>query len=141
MTLLGTLAIWLYAALSLIAVIALASALYSEPTKEDPAGGAGSYAPIVALCTAGMVISQLSSSAAPRLRPIQSLCIGLGSIATAYLWYAAEAEVHPSDVALLTNISILFLLAIVATATVPLIGIVVRLRDSLNKSVDCSMIR
>ena len=130
MTLLGTLAIWLYAALSLIAVIALASALYSEPTKEDPAGGAGSYAPIVALCTAGMVISQLSSSAAPRLRPIQSLCIGLGSIATAYLWHAAEAEVHPSDVALLTNISILFLLAIVATATVPLIGIVVRLRSS-----------
>ncbi len=99
-------------------------------TQEDPTGGAGISAPIIALCTAAVLLSQALGSGGMRLRPTPSIFVGIGSAASAYMWIAAEARVHPFDPQLPLILGILLLLAAIATIAVPFLALSVRQQPS-----------
>ena len=107
--------------LGLIAVVAFVAPLFEESTKDDPTGGAGISAPIVALCTAAVLLSQAMTAGGMQFRRIPGLFVGIGSIASAYLWIAAEARVNPFDPELPLVLGILLAAAAVATISVPLL--------------------
>ena len=119
---LGTIATWWYWAVGLIAVLAFLVPLSVAPTEEDPTGGAGQSAPIVALCTAALLISRSRN-----IGGLLGVFIGIGSVASAYLWMAAEAGVRPFSLELPITLSILLGLAAMTTIAVPLIALGARL--------------
>ncbi len=121
---------WGYWAIGLVAVVAFLAPLLEPATEEDPTGGAGVSAPIIALCVAAVLLSQALSSGGMRLRRVPSIFIGIGSVASAYLWIAAEARVHPSDPQLPLILGILLLVAAFATIVVPFLAFSVRQRPS-----------
>ena len=122
---LGAIATWWYWAVGLIAVLAFLVPLSVAPTEEDPTGGAGQSAPIVALCTAALLISRSRN-----IGGLLGVLIGIGSVASAYLWMAAEAGVHPFSLELPVTLSILLGLAAMTTLAVPLFALGARLRSN-----------
>ena len=125
---------WGYWIIGLIAVIAFVAPLLEPATQEDPTGGAGVSAPIIALCTAAILLSQALGSGGMRLRRMPSIFIGIGSVASAYLWIAAEGRVHPFDPQLPLILGILLLLAAFATIAVPFLALSVRQQPSNQDS-------
>ena len=95
--------------------------LHFSPTADDPAGQAGLYAALVALCTAGILLAEAARES--KVRPLPKVCIGLGTLATAYLWIADEAGVHPMNLSLPGSILLLYLLA-AAVFSIPLLLII-----------------
>ena len=59
---------WGYWAIGLIAVAAFVAPLFETATEEDPTAGAGTSAPIIALCTAAVLLSQAVGRGGMRFR-------------------------------------------------------------------------
>ncbi len=123
---------WGYWAIGLIAVAAFMAPLFNPATEEDPTGGAGVSAPVIALCTAAVLLSQAVGSGGMRFRRMPSIFIAIGSVTSAYLWMAAEARVHPFDPQLPLVLGILLLLAAFTMIAVPFIALVIR-QQSTNQ--------
>ena len=105
----SALGIYWYIVSVILGIVTFVAALIAEPTADDPAGEAGLYAALVALCTAGIIFAEALMESKDHLLP--KICIGLGTLATAYLWIASEAGVHPKNPNLLGNVLLLYLLA------------------------------
>ena len=82
-------------AFSIIAVIV--HAIETPTTDPNPAEMAGIFAPIVALCTAFMALSQAANGRSLRIRPKPGIYIGGGSVICAYLWIVDESGNHLFD--------------------------------------------
>jgi hypothetical protein len=93
------------------ALIAFMVPFLTPPTDEDPTGGAGLLAPVVALCVAAMILTEAIKAGGLKIRRIPGIFIGLGSIGSAYLWMAAESNAHPLDHELPLGLAILFAMA------------------------------
>ena len=94
----------------------------TPPTDEDPTGGAGLLAPVVALCVAAMILTEAIKAGGLKIRRIPSISIGLGGIGSAYLWMAAESNAHPLDPELPLALAILFAMAATVTLVASLIS-------------------
>ena len=83
-------------------------------TKDEPSGQwTGAYAAIIAMTAAGLALLK-TAGARERARRWWDLLIGLVIMASAYLWLAVEAGVHPRDPA--TSVGLMTLLAATAAA-------------------------
>ena len=87
---------WLYRILG-IAVFFVYMIPFLNSTDEDPTGGAGSFAPLVALYAAMLVLlrGRVSEDASWGISP--NVMIGIGSLFTAHLWLADAEGTHPLD--------------------------------------------
>ena len=83
--------------MAVVASAAFADSLLTPPTIENPTSDAGLVAPVIALCTAAIVFAQAMNPRGLRIQRTPGIFIGVGSMASAYLWMAAEAETHPTD--------------------------------------------
>ena len=90
-------------------------AILSESTEEDPAGIAG----LVALCIASTVLAQAVNGGELQIRRAPRIFIGLGSMASAYLWVADAADTHPANLSFLLLLLLLF--GVVAVPMIPLL--------------------
>ena len=107
-----------------IAVITFSIALVANPTDKDPSGFAGVSAALIALFTAAMVTAQATNAGKGLIRQVKMFCIGLGAMASAYLWIAAEAGVHPSEPSLPVYLLVIGGLAAPAVVAIPLFTLV-----------------
>ena len=98
------------------AVISFAMPFRNASTDQAPDGGAGTFAPIVAVCVAAMIFAEAVRSEGLQIRWIPGICIGLGSLGSAYLWMAAENDAHPLDPELPVTLAVLFGIAAVMVA-------------------------
>ena len=115
-----------YAVATASAVISFSIPLLTTPTDQDPTGGAGAFAPLVAICVAAMILAEAANAGGLQIRKIPGVLIALGSMASAYLWMAAESEVHPREPALLGTLALLFSLGAVMTLLVPVTALFVK---------------
>ena len=115
-----------YCIASVVAVATFIAALRSEETVANPSGEAGLYAPVIALSVATMLLAEVFGVDSRISRRWRAVGIGIGSWLSAYLWMADGAKVHPSNLILLFDLSMLWILAaIVSFALVPwIIGVI-----------------
>ena len=106
---------WLSPVVPVAALIAFMVPFLIAPTDQDPTGGAGLFAPVVALCVVAMILTEAIKAGGLKIRRIPSISIGLGSIGSAYLWMAAESNAHPLDPELPLALAILFAMAAALT--------------------------
>ena len=78
-------------------VVVVVHAIDTPTTDANPAEMAGIFAPIVALCTAFMALSQAANGRKLQIWPEPGLYIGGGSVITAYLWIMDEFGNHLFD--------------------------------------------
>ena len=97
------------------AIIAFVIPLLTPPTDQDSTGGAGLFAPVVALCVAAMILAEALIAGRLQFRRLPSIFIGLGSMGSAYLWMAAENNSHPLAPELPLALAILFAMAAIFT--------------------------
>ena len=102
--------------MAVAALIAFMVPFLTPPTDQDPTGGAGLFAPVVALCVAAMILTEAMKAGRLKIRRIPSIFIGLGSMGSAYLWMAAESDAHPLDPELPLALIILFAMAALTLA-------------------------
>ena len=102
---------WWSGVAAVAALIAFMIPLLTAPTDEDPTGGAGLFAPVVALCVAAMILTEAIKAEGLQIRRIPSIFIGLGGMGSAYLWMAAESDAHPLNPELPVALVILFAMA------------------------------
>ena len=117
----STLGIYWYIVSVILIIVTLLASMITEPTTDNPAGEAGLYAALVALCTAGIILAEALRESKDNLMP--KICIGLGTLATAYLWIADEPGMHPRNPSLPGNILLLYLLA-TAVFSIPMLLII-----------------
>ena len=108
--------------MALIAIVAFLSPLLTSPTEENPTGNAGLFAPVIALCTAAVVLTQAVKAGGLKFQRIPSIFIGVGSMASAYLWIAAEARAHPADPALPGVLLVLLVVTALSTIAIPFLA-------------------
>ena len=82
-----------------------------------------SFAPIVALCVATMILVDSAQGGWRRV------AIGAGSVGSAYLWMAGANDTHPLDLGLPITLLVLFGLAAFMTLAVPFIAFASRKDD------------
>ena len=93
-----TVGFWAMAiAVAFVVMVVIADAIETPTTDPNPAETAGSFAPIVALCTAFMALSQARSGRSLRIWPRPDIYIGVSSVICAYLWIMDEAGKHLFD--------------------------------------------
>ena len=117
----GSVVNWWYGVAAVAAAIAFLIPFLNAPTDQDPTGGAGPFAPIVALCVAAMILAEAVRGGGLQIRRMPSIFIGLGSMGSAYLWMAAESDAHPLDPELPLALAILFAMAAVMVS-IPLLA-------------------
>ena len=115
------------------ATIAFMAPLLTAPTDQDPTGGAGLLAPVVALCVAAMILIEAIKAGRLQIRRIPSIFIGLGSIGSAYLWMAAASDAHPLNPDLPVALLILF----VISALILTVSLLARGKSRSNGHSDC----
>ena len=121
-----------YGVAGTVAVIAFYTALTTDGTDENPAGEAGLYAPLIALSVAFMIVAEAFRLGTRLFVWLRAIGIGVGSSFSAYLWMAEEVEVHPSNLKLLFDLSIVWVLAAIWTFLIMpvLIAVILFFRDS-----------
>ena len=98
-----------YAVAGLLAVISLIAAFLEEPATASPAADSGFYAAFIVLCVTSIaVLESLRSSDSLRKRFVAA-GVGIGVTASAYLWLADEADVHPTSLEFLGSMAIVWL--------------------------------
>ena len=123
-----------YGVAAVAAGFAFLATLLSTPTQEDPTGGAGLFAPVVALCVAAMVLAEAIRAGGLQIRRAPGIFIGLGSMASAYLWMADAGETHPREPVLLGTLALLFVMG--AILAVPVIALFVKSQPNNKSSSD-----
>ena len=73
-----------------------------------------------------MILAEAVNAGGLQIRKIPGVLIAIGSMASAYLWMAAESEVHPREPALLGTLALLFSLGAVMTLLVPVTALFVK---------------
>ncbi len=121
---------WFHWTMGVIAIFAFAYPIFTPPSEENPAANAELTAPIIALCTAAILLAQAMNNQGMRIRRIPGIFIGVGSMASAYLWMAGAADAHPTDPILPIGLLFLFVLAAVATFVVPILTLEDRSKSS-----------
>lgn len=104
-----------YCTASMVAGGAFVAALRSQVTEGNPSGEAGLYAPVIALSVAAMVFAEVFGVDSRISRRWRAICIGVGSLLCAYLGMADGAKVHPSNLKLLFDISVVWIIAAIAS--------------------------
>lgn len=104
-----------------VAIFSFVIPMTGSASADYPAGSAGLFAPIVALSVAATVLLQGAIANIQKLRRLQPAFIGLGSMASAYLWMADAADTHPTDPALSLPVLMLFGMAGAFVATAAMI--------------------
>lgn len=104
---------WSHWIMAVVAAAAFAHPMLTPSTEANPTANAGLFAPVIALCTATIVLAQAVNPGGLRIRRMPGILIGVGSLLSAYLWMTAEAGAHPRDPALPIVLFILFALAAV----------------------------
>ena len=105
------------------ATLAFIVPMITPSTEENPTGDAGLYAPVVALSVAAMILTQAVQSGGLRSRPVPGIFIGLGSMASAYLWIADEAGAHPLNPELPLVLLLIFGLVALTTVAIPIFAL------------------
>ena len=82
---------------SLVGVATFVSAFSSPVTTEDPSGGSTVFGGIMALCVAAIVFAAKVNPAGTKFRRAPEVCIGVGSVGSAYLLLVGAAGAHPAD--------------------------------------------
>ena len=98
----------LYCVGSAVGILSFVTALTAVATPENPAGVAGLYAPLIALSVASMFLVEAFGVGIWPSRRWRGAIVGIGSLASAYLWIADEAGVHPRDPNLLLDLSLIW---------------------------------
>ena len=112
---------------SIVAAFAFATPFLTSGTADAPSGEAGLYAALIALCAAAMITAEAVNADKMQIRKPQAICIGTCALASAYLWIAAEAEIHPADPQLMAQLSFIWI-AVLLAFVIPLIVLVSRKR-------------
>ena len=115
-----------YAITTTFAVIVFLAALFSEPTEKDPSGGAGFYAAMLAMCAAAIFIAEAAYAKDAPVRRWPGVFLGVVTMASAYLWVAAESEVHPARWELFGAVGLLWLVCAVFALVVSIVLLIVR---------------
>ena len=123
---------WLWALIIVFAYIIP----FCSSTEENPTGGAGSFAPLVALFTAMIALSRSKLNA--KLFPSPDILIGLGSLFTAHLWLADAEGIPPFSlevprIILLLAISGAILLLVILGARATIVAMIPGLAKVLKK--------
>ena len=113
---------WWFVVATAAAIISFVMPFLEPPTDQDPTGGAGSFAPIVAVCVGAMIVAEAVRSEGLQIRWKPGICIGLGSMGSAYLWMAAESDAYPRNLELPLTLILLSVMAAVVV-TVPMIAL------------------
>lgn len=116
-------AVWWQWTVVIVAFFAFIIPFMTPPTEENPTADAGFYAPVVALTVAAMILTQAVQTGGLRIRPIPGIFIGIGSMASAYLWIADEASTHPSNPELPLVLLVTFAAAGVTTISIPILAL------------------
>lgn len=103
-----------------MAVIAIVVTVFTPATEQDPAGFAGISAPIVALCTATVALTQAVFGGGLQIGRTKGIIVGVGSVLSAYLWMADAADSHVLSLEVPTTLLILFALAAMVVLVVTL---------------------
>lgn len=106
---------WWYLVVAVAAAYASAVPMMIPLSDPEASKIAGSFAPVVALCVAAMILTEAVRAEGLRFRRTPSILIGLGSIASAYLWMAAASEAHPLNPELPRTLLVLFVIAALLT--------------------------
>ena len=99
---------WSHWIMAAVGAAAFVGPILTSPTETNPTADAGLFAPVIALCTASIVFAQAVNPGGLIIRRTPGILIGVGSLLSAYLWMAAEADAHPADPALPIVLLILF---------------------------------
>ena len=127
---------WWYVAAAASAAISFSIPLLTTPTDQDPTGGAGKFAPLVAICVAAMVLTEAVNARGLQIRKITGIFIALGSMASAYLWMADAGEIHPREPVLLGTLALLFFMGALVTLVVPVTALFVKFQPHDKSSND-----
>ena len=79
------------------------------------------YAPLLALCTATLIMTRYAIPGGPIRRRIEGISIGIGSIGSAYLWIASDLGVHPTSLELLQTLGFVVFLVATLAFIIPMI--------------------
>ena len=109
-----------------LAVLFFVGALFAEPIEDDPTGEAGLSAAFIALCVAGIVMMKIRG----KRRRLSKLMLGIGALASAYLWVAGESGIHPKNPELLASISILLIIGAIVAIGIPVVALLVERASS-----------
>ena len=115
-----------YAITATLAVIVFLAALFSDPTEKDPSGGAGFHAAMLAMCAAAIFIAETAYVKNAPVRRLPSVFLGVVTLASAYLWIAAESEVHPASLELFGAVGLIWLACAVIALVMPIILLIAR---------------
>ena len=109
---------WLPIVLGLFVLLA---AFTAEPTEKDVTGGAGISAALLALFTASLAITEAANAGGLTHKRVRTWSIGIGTVATAYLWISGESGVHPANPSLPGLLAAIFLLGALISVIGPLV--------------------
>ena len=103
---------WIYWLPAIMGAISFAVPMMVPATESRPAAHAGSFGAIVALCTAAILVFEALRGESIKFRRTPSVLIGVGSMLSAYLFLASEANAHPTDPSV--SLPLLWLLVLAA---------------------------
>ncbi len=89
--------VYWYTIAGIFAVIVFLNALLTDGTEESPSGVAGWSAGMLAMSVAAIVIVEAAYSGSIAVKRWPGVFLGVVAMASAYLWVAAESEVHPAN--------------------------------------------
>ena len=114
-------------------VISLAVA----PTDpQNPGREAGMFAPVIAICVAAMLLAEALNARGLQLRRTPGILIALGSMASAYLWMAAESGTHPREPALIGTLALIFSVGALAALAVPMTALLMKSQSADQSTSD-----
>ena len=87
---------WWYGVAFGAAAFAFLTPLLSTPAKEDPTGGAGQFAPLVAICVAAMLLAEAVNTRGLQIRKCRASSLLLA--AWPALTYGWQMQVKPTRV-------------------------------------------
>ena len=125
---------WWYVVAAASAAISFSIPMMTTATEQDPTGGAGIFAPLVAICVAAMVLAEAVNARGLQIRKWPGILIAIGSMASAYLWMADAGETHPREPILLGTLALLFIMG--AILAVPVIALFVNSQPNDKSSND-----
>ena len=128
---LKTSSIVLYFVGSTVGIVAFITAMTTAATENNPAGVAGLYAPLIALSVASMFFVEAFGVGIWPSRRWRGAIVGVGSLASAYLWIADEAGIHPRDPKLLLDLSLVWIAASIISSTL-ILAVILSNRSSEN---------